>query len=148
MLQSSNSALPLSSDIMELNKVSLLQSYFDYFYAKEIRDKMFSVLKSKCFGCQQSRLSQTDHICLTPVKENILWFYFDDILREVDELEVLRKWNHSAAMLDISLELIEMFKLKIYCEDWRKVDMRTIEWRDKMVKMTYQIMKLENRFDV
>lgn len=126
--------------------VSLLQSYFDFFYAKEIRDKMRPVLKAKCLGCQNARLSQTDHDCLTLTDEQQLNLYFDDVLLDVDETDILQRWQDAVSVLDISSELIDMFKLKIYCKDWRETDMKTLQWRNKMINMTVRLLMIEKRF--
>lgn len=132
---------------MEVNIVSLLQSYFDFFYAKEIGDNMFSVFRKKCFGCHNSRLSQMDHTCVTLTTDQQLELYFEDVLMEVDESDILAKWNEAASVLDVSSQLIEMFKLKIYCKDWREADMKTLEWRTKIINMTIQLLRIERRFE-
>lgn len=134
-------------DMRISESVSLLQSYFDFFYAKEISEKMFSVFKNKCFGCQNSRLSQMDHTCLTLTDEHQLDLYFEDVLLDVDETDILLKWNDAVSVLEMSSALIEMFKLKINCKDWRETDMRTAQWRAKMINMTVQLLQIERRFE-
>ena len=126
--------------------VSLLQSYFDFFYAKEIRDKMRPVFKAKCLGRQNAFLSQTDHDCLTLTDEQQLNLYFDDVLLDVDETDILQRWRDAISVLDKSSELIDMFKLKIYCKDWRETDMKTLQWRNKMINMTVRLLAIEKRF--
>jgi hypothetical protein len=66
---------------MELSKVSLQKSYFDFFYAEEIREKMYSVFKKKCFGCQHSCLSQLDHAYINLSNKQQLTLYFEDVLQ-------------------------------------------------------------------
>ena len=86
---------------MELSEsVSLLQSYFDFYYAKEIRKKMFSVFKARCTGCQNSHLSQMDHACLTLTDEQQLKLYFENILQDVDESDILKQWNDAVSLTD------------------------------------------------
>jgi hypothetical protein len=131
---------------MQRKTVSLLQTYFDFFYAKAISDKMCMVFKKKCLGCVNEWLSQTDHTCLTLTTQQLLNLYLEDILQEVDQTEILSQWNQSASILDVSAELLEMFKLKIYCKDWRDTDMKTSQWRTKMIKTAVQIKLLEQRF--
>lgn len=129
------------------SKVSLLQSYFDFFYAKEVCNKMDLVFKKNCLGCQSFSLSQIGHTCLSLAREQQLELYFEDVLLEVDELDILKKWCEAASVIDVSTELIEMFKLKIYCKDWRETDMKTLEWKTKMIKLTVQLLLLETRFN-
>lgn len=121
--------------------VSLFQSYFDFFYAKEIRMKMHSVFKAKCFGCQNSRLSQMEHACLTLTEEQQLTLYFDDVLLDVDESDILLRWQDAVSVLDVSPGLVEMFKLKIHCKDWRETDMKTLQWRNRMINMTLRLLE-------
>ena len=112
---------------MELSEsVSLLQSSFDFYYVKEIRKKMLeirkkmlSVFKARCSGCQNSRLSQMDHACLTLTDEQQLKLYFENILQDVDESDILKQWNDAVSPTDIPLQLIEMFRLQLYCLHWR-----------------------------
>lgn len=127
------------STVMLAESVSLLQSYFDFFYAKEISDKMYNVFKQKCFGCQNFRLSQMDHTCLRLADDQQLEIHFEDVLGDVDESDILLKWNSAVSRLDIHSEVLEMFRLKIYCKDWREMDMKTAEWRTKMINMTIQL---------
>ena len=132
---------------MELSEsVSLLQSYFDFCYAKEIRKKMFPVFKAKCSGCQNSRLSQMDHACLTLTDKQQLKFYFEDILKDVDESDILKQWHDEVSLTEMPLSLIEMFRLKLYCLDWRETDMKSAQWRNRMIDMTVRLLQLEARF--
>ena len=132
---------------MELSEsVSLLQSYFDFCFAKEIRLKMHPVFKARCNGCQMSRLSQMDHACLTLTEEQQLKLYIEDILMDVDESEILKQWNDAVTVIGIPSEVIEMFRLKLGCLDWRQADMKTVKWRDRMIHMTIRLLHLERRF--
>lgn len=105
---------------------------------------MFSVFKRKCFGCQTSSLSQQDHSRLTLTDAHQLELYFEDVLLDVNEAYILLKWNNAAS---VSSELIEMFKLKINCKDWRETDRKTVQWRAKMINMTIQLLQIERRFE-
>lgn len=131
---------------MECSKTSLLQSYFDFVYAKEISLKMYSVFRKKCVGCQHSRLSQLDHTCLKLTEKQQLELYFEDVLREIDESNILLKWSETVSSLDVPSALLDMYKLKIYCRDWRETDMKTNAWRHKMIRLVIQLILLENRF--
>jgi hypothetical protein len=128
-------------------EVTLLDAYFDFFYAQEIMDKMASVFKNKCFGCQTGCLSQLDHACLTLPLHQKLDLYFEEVLSEVDEMDIQRKWNASVStMEDTSPELVEMFKLKICCLDWRETEMKSPAWKARMIKLTQQLLSLEKCF--
>lgn len=128
-------------------EVSLLDSYFDFFYAKEILKKMADVLLKKCVGCVTNSLSQVDHSCLTLTKSEQLKLYFEDILLEVDENEILRNWESSTSLLEDVHETVGLYRLKLYCRDWRESDMKSMAWRNKMINLTIQLLQLENRFE-
>ena len=123
--------------------VTLLQSYFDFFYAKEIKDKRPLVFKAKRIGCQNARLSQRDHNRLTLTEVQQLNLYFEDVLLYVDENDILQRWEDAVCILDMSSELIYMFKLKLFCKDWRETNMKYIanlQWRNKMITMALQLL--------
>ena len=122
----------------------LLESYFEFFYAQEIVKRTYGVVKKNCSGCQLGCLSQTDHSCLYPREQ--LESYWEEILGEVDEMEILRKWDSAVSVLrDVSPELVSVYKLKIDCRDWRDTDMKTEAWNSKMYKLSRQLMALKNR---
>lgn len=126
--------------------VEVLEFYFDFFYAEEILANLQMTIRINCQGCQSGALSQLDHTCLTLTKSQHLELYFDDILRLVDELNVLFKWNNAISKLsNISSEQVDMFKLKVYCRDWRDTDMKTDAWKLRMRKMVSQLSSLNRR---
>lgn len=130
-----------------MNEVLLLDSYFDFFYAKAITSSMYSVFKKMCFGCKKGYLSQMDHSCLSLSDREQLELYFDDIIKVIDEDEILIKWNEAVScMADISPALIAMYKLKIDCKDWRTADMKNQSWKSKTIKMVFQILRLDKQF--
>ena len=105
--------------------VTLLDSYFDFFYAKAIMDNLNDVIKKKCYGCVTNKLSQTDHTCWNLTKKDWLHRCFEDILYEVDENEILQRWEDSVNVCK-EKELVAMYRLKLYCRDWRETDMYRI----------------------
>lgn len=129
-----------------MEDVRLLESYFEFFYAREIVSRMCTVINQNCVGCQRGYPSQRDHQCLSLTDKELLRLYWGAILREVDEEEILRNWESAVlGMQDVSQELIHMYKLKIYCRDWREVDMKTVAWNSKMYRLSCQILALRNR---
>ena len=109
---------------------------------------MRSVFKKKCFGCEQSRLSQLDHTCITLTNKQQLELYFEDILLEVDESNILMKWREAAtAVLGVSEELLEISKQKIYSKEWHETVMKTLHWKTKMIQMTVHVLLLEDRLN-
>jgi hypothetical protein len=126
-------------------EVCLLESYFKLFYAQEILKKMEKVLMIKCDGCVINSLSQTDHSCLRLSKKEQIKLYFEDILLEVDENEILRNWEHSISQLKGVDEIVGLYRLKLYCRDWRETDMKTLQWKTEMIKMVAQLHALDTR---
>lgn len=131
---------------MEKNNVFLLDSYFDFLYAQDIFKQMNVVVKRNCVGCREGLLSQRDHPCLSETNKKLLDLYFEEILKLIDEEDIVHRWYQNVICLDISRELIELYQLKIKCKDWRAVEMKTPTWRRKIINMTVDIISLENRF--
>lgn len=123
---------------------SLLDSYLDFFYAKEILYRLPSVIKQTCQGCLWGSLSQTDHACVNLTKRQQLDLYFEDILRVIDEEDILVKWRETVTRLE-SPVYIALYELKVTCVDWRAT-MKTPVWRKRMIHMAVQLMRLERNF--
>ena len=87
-----------------------------------------------------------DHACLTLTDEQQLKLFFEDIIKDVDESDILKQWNDAVSLTHIPLQLIEMFRLKLYCLDWRETDMKSAQWRNRMIDMTVRLLQLEARF--
>ena len=129
-----------------MDTIRALESVFERVYATEMMKKMYGVFKKTCSGCQQGRLSQADHTCLSLTEYELLDSYMDDILREVNDSEVLNQWESTiSTMRNISPEAVDTYKLKIYCRDWRETDMKTVEWKSKMYRLICQFIRLDCR---
>ena len=126
-------------------EVALLESYFHFFYANSIMKSMFDVFKTKCFGCVSECLSQKNHTCLLLSRKEQLELYFEEVLQQVDENEILMKWEEAVTTMENSA-LVNMYKLKINCRDWRETDMKSTEWKSKMIRLTLQLLRLHHRF--
>ena len=70
----------------------------------------------------------------------------EDILKDVVESDILKQWNDAVSLTHIPLQLIEMFRLKLYCLDWQETDMKSAQWRNRMIDMTVRLLQLEARF--
>lgn len=123
---------------------SLLDSYLDYFYAKEILYRLPIVMKQTCEGCLWESLSQTDHVCVSLSKRQQLSLFFEDILRVIDEQDILLKWREAVTTLE-SPEYIALYELKFNCKDWRDI-MKTSEWKYRLIKLSSQLLCLDKYF--
>lgn len=131
---------------MDKSYVSILESYVDFFYAREILDVMNDIFKKKCDGCANGYLSQRDHTCILSSREQ-LDLYFDDVLRELDETSIIVKWYDAVCLIDyIPSALVDMYKLKLDCCDWRETSMKSLAWKKNIIQMTITILHLETRF--
>ena len=124
----------------------LLESYFQYFYAKDIISRMYTVFKENCIGCERGYLSQRDHECLSTTESEQLELYFDDILSMVKQEDVLKQWNQHVHLLNISSKLIDMYRQNNCFTNWRKIDTITVTWKKKMIRNVLNILQLERVF--
>ena len=131
---------------MDTQNVSLLDSYFNFIYAREMMVVMHTVFKRMCDGCIHGNVSQREHTCLLPI-EQLLKTYFDDVVRELDELSIIRKWYQTVLLIpSMPSSLVDMYKLKLDCLDWRETDMKCKEWKSRMIRMILTIQQLDKRF--
>ncbi len=132
---------------MEQHQVLLLDSYFDFMYARNILSKKRDIVTKMCYGCTVDHPSQVHHTCLMDSDEQHIDTYFEVMLEAVNEEEVLRQWSTAVDTLeDISPELLAFYKLKLYCDDWMAT-MKTNKWKDKMKIMTKKLLQLDRRFN-
>ena len=126
--------------------VSLLDSYFDFVYAEEIKSVLHDVCRKNCGGCTINSLSQLDHTCLLTMKEQ-LQLYWDYIIHEINEEGVIEKWYGMVYTMNyIPLVVVDFYKLKLECRDWRETNMKTETWKKRMINMTLTLIHLEARF--
>ena len=114
-----------------MDTVTLLEAYFQFFYAREIMNIMHATFQTECSGCQRGSLSQLSHPCLSLTTFQLLDLYFDTILERVNEMDILRHWESAVSLIQ-DQALVAMYRLKIYCRDWRETDMKTEVWKTKM----------------
>jgi hypothetical protein len=124
----------------------LLDSYLDYFYAKEILYRLPEAMKRMCEGCAVDSLSQTDHTCITLTTRQQLSLCFEDCLRVIDENNIVLKWREAVSPLEnVSPEYLAMYELKLTCVDWRET-MKTPAWKYRLLKLSAQLLRLEKYF--
>ena len=123
---------------------NLLNSYLDFFYAKEILWCQPQIVRRMCEGCQIESLSQTDHSCVLLSQQQQLILYFENILSEIDECDILIKWREAASQI-ATPEYIAMYELKLNCPDWRQT-MKTPSWKKRIMQKTSQLRSLDKYF--
>ena len=132
-------------NIMEHSSL-LLDSYFNFFFAKAVHVAKNKVFHKICDGCKNGYLSQTDHLCLVKGEETLLTVYFIDILDAVNVNFVIQQWESAVRDLNSSSPgLIELCKLKYTCKDWIYTDKN---WQKKIIDTVGRISKLERRFTI
>ena len=71
-------------------------------------------------------------------------FYFDDMLKEVNEKDIIESWEELIRVSNISPEVIDLHKLVITNKDFLEI-MKTVQWQEKMKRMVLVIDRLEDR---
>lgn len=131
----------------DVKHVRLLESYFEHIYARALLEVFQPCMKENCYGYVVDHPSQVQHYCLMMSQDEQIDFCFEDMLKKVDETGILDKWNEAVSDLKhMSPELIVMYKLKIYCDDWRAADMKTDDWKERMRDTVVRLLKLERLF--
>ena len=100
---------------------------FGLFYAREILNRLPKIVRHECEGCQFESLSKTHHSCDSHSPQEQLNIYFEDVLLEIDEMSILRKWKEAATQVS-SPEFVAMYELKFSCPNWRQT-MKTLDWK-------------------
>ena len=114
-----------------------LDFYSDFFYAQEILNRLPEIVRQQCEGCQFESLSQTHHSCDSHSPQEQLNIYFEDILLEIDEMSILRKWKEAATQVS-SPEFVAIYELKFSCLDWRQT-MKTLDWKQRIIPLVLRL---------
>ena len=121
---------------------SLLESYWDVCYAREILRRLPEAIRRQCVGCQLESLSQRDHTCTCHSYSEQLHMYFEDVLACISEADILMKWTDSTATLEMTSEDRALYEMKLKDPHWR-ITMKTPSWRRRMIRMAGQLAHLE-----
>lgn len=135
--------------------VILMNSYFDFIYARALCEVKGSVIRKKrCHGCEINHPSQRHHDCLWGNEndnvddddddEHNLDMYFNDMLEAVNEKAILLSWEDIVRISNISTEVIDLHKMVISSKDFLNI-MKTELWRRKMKRMVLTITRLDKR---
>lgn len=94
--------------------VMLMNSYFDFIYAKVLLGVKYTVIQKDCYGCLIDHPSQTQHDCIMSDfirdDEEAIDIYFENMLNEVDEQKILLTWEELMCGLNIPPEVIDLHK--------------------------------------
>jgi hypothetical protein len=137
---------PPQLDISTSASVMMMRSYFDFLYAKALCEVKTMTVRKNCYGCQTNHPSQREHDCLMICddEEYQLEFYFEDMLKEVDENAIIRSWEEMMAISNITPEMVFLHKRVIESKDFLAI-MKTDQWKAKMKKMVLTITQIEDR---
>ena len=131
----------------EKKTIFLLESNFHQVYARALLNVFASSLMKMCYGCVVDHPSQIHHECLILSEEETVQLCFDDMLKNVDEDAILQIWNQNVNNLqDISPEVLSDYKLRIFSNEWRANDMKTLSWRENMQRTVIRLIKHERCF--
>ena len=126
------------------SKVLLMESYFDFLYAKALSEVLQTVVKEQCHGCEIDHPSQVQHSCVMYEEDDHVIMYFHDMLKKIDEQSIISVWCDLMNQLDISFELVDLQKQKICCKDWLQT-MKTSKWEEKIKETILTIIRYERR---
>lgn len=124
--------------------VMIMNSYFDFLYAKALYECLSITVKRECYGCEVDHPSQVQHACVMYDQDEHISMYFEKLLDSVNEDDILFSWSEIVDTMNILPELLALQKFKMYSDEWR-ASMKTDQWREKMKKMILKIAQLENR---
>lgn len=119
-----------------------LEFYYEIIYARQIMSIMASVIKRKCVGCTNGYLSQRNHSCLNLTIHDQLNINFKDIVREVNECDILKTWSDAVSAMNVSTLLVDRCKETLTDHQHRHTD----TWKKRLINMTIRLYQLEHRF--
>lgn len=130
-------------------QVLLLRAQFEYFYARALLELLPDSLKKSCNGCVTKNANRLYHQCVMLTTKEQIDFCFEDLLKQVDEQAVLFEWNTICTKVEhVHPGVLALYKLKLYCDDWRAADMKTESWKSMMRERMEELVKVDTIFDI
>jgi len=137
---------PIDHSTQPSNVMLLMNSYFDFIYAKALCEVKCMTVRKNCYGCQINHPSQREHDCImkTNNDEYEIDFYFEEMLKEVKEEDIIRSWLEVMCISNISSQTVALHKQVLESKDFLEV-MKTDQWKSKMKRMVLTIIQIEDR---
>ena len=133
---------------MEQSYRQSIDSQWHMVYAEAVLNKLYEVSKTQCYGCEIDHPSQKQHSCLMMYDDGtMMFYYFDEALDRVNELDILQKFENSLEQSSIPRTYREIYKQKFYCPDWRATQWSKDTDRNQLWDTVYRLMQLAPRFD-
>ena len=138
----------MDTDLEEKTRVFLyLDSYFSFFYAKTMLSVFHSTVIENCIGCLEEQFSPFFHECVMLSDEEKVLSCYDYMLKKIREDDILREWDIAVNQLNnVPPDLLAMYKLNLYNDQWRAHLLQTQSCKDQIVKMIIRLYKLERYF--
>ena len=127
---------------------SILDSTLDLCFALQAFELIDKVANSECDGCKVGHPSQLRHNCLMLNLEEKLEQYFNAIFDAIDVDEVFAKWEQEVLAKNIPLELVALYKLNVFCSDYKQTLYKSEAWKDKLYKDIRRMIPSESSLDV
>lgn len=66
----------------------------------------------------------------------------------MSEVDILANWSQAMTYMEhIPSEMLDMYKLKMGCRNWREIDMKTGAWKVRILNIVVTLCQLEKRFN-
>ena len=124
----------------------MLLEHLALFYAQAVKNLLFTVSRRMCYGCREQHLSQTRHSCITLTAQQKLSSYFYQTLHDLDESEVLNRWEASIDETECPACLSQIRNVHNFI--WRETRMKTDQWVKKLYQTVCRMIQLERKFYV
>lgn len=87
-------------------------------YAREILSVCRAINTNRCIGCQYDDPSQLHHDCLTMTDVEIVMFYFQEALQNIEHSKIPNLYDHNSQYLNIPKDVINEFIDKFDWDWW------------------------------
>ena len=138
-------SLPITDEVQQALYFSTMDATLDLCYALHAFGKIGEVAVSKCDGCKVDHPSQIRHDCIMLELEEKLDQYFNAIFDSIDEDEVFNKWEQEVTAMNIPSEIVTMYKLKVFCSDYRETLHKSEGWKTKLHADIRRLIRWESR---
>lgn len=142
--ESEQNSIPTNHCVSPSSNVMLMNSFLDFIYAQTLLEVKHLVIRKRCFKCLIDDSTQHNCIMSDLFYDDECAIYFEELLSEVDENQIILSWEEMVRKLNISSDIVELHKKVVSSVEYLAV-MKTEQWKKKIKKTMQVILNTEHR---
>ena len=120
--------------------VLIMNAYLKFAYALAIRNKLGDAVKRFCYGCEVDHPQQDNHTCAMYETEEHIDMYFDIILKDLEEENIIESWKELMSTSNVIPLDIQNYYIS---SNNYLANIKTDQWKEEVHKIVLILSRIE-----